>query len=197
MSSETLSPEELEIKIQSLEDQLVVLRRDLRKYRLQRSQRELPNYFFRSIDDVSVSLLDLFGDKDELILIQNMGSSCNYCSLWADELNGMQAQLQTHAALAVISGDEWKKMADFRSENGWQFPMYSSAGTTFKMDTGFELKDQSLMPGVMVLRKMDEKIFWTNTAYFGPGDDYSSIWNYFDLLEKGSKGWQPIDRKKS
>jgi predicted dithiol-disulfide oxidoreductase (DUF899 family) len=38
-----------------------------------------------------VRLSSLFGKKDELILIDNMGQGCPYCTMWADGFNGRTA----------------------------------------------------------------------------------------------------------
>ena len=36
-----------------------------------------------------VRLSELFGDKNDLIVVHNMGKSCPYCTLWADGFNGV------------------------------------------------------------------------------------------------------------
>ena len=39
------------------------------------------DYAFVGPGDVPRKLSDLFGDKDDLVLIHNMGSRCPYCTL--------------------------------------------------------------------------------------------------------------------
>ena len=40
-----------------------------------------------------VRLSSLFGEKDELILVHNMGRGCPYCTMWADGFNGVLPHL--------------------------------------------------------------------------------------------------------
>jgi predicted dithiol-disulfide oxidoreductase (DUF899 family) len=53
---------------------------------------EVRNYTFTTIDG-ETSLLDMFGGKDRLLLIHNMGQGCRYCTLWADGFNGFLPHL--------------------------------------------------------------------------------------------------------
>jgi hypothetical protein len=47
------------------------------------------------------------------------------------------------------------------------------------------------MPGVSVFRKTDDgKITRVSKAKFGPGDNYCSIWDFFDLLPEGAANFQ-------
>ena len=41
------------------------------------------------------TLLDLFGDRDTLLAIHNMGQGCRYCTLWADGFNGLLPHLES------------------------------------------------------------------------------------------------------
>ena len=50
-------------------------------------------------------LSELFGAKRDLFVIHNMGSSCPYCTLWADGYNGLYAHLVTRGAFVVTSPD--------------------------------------------------------------------------------------------
>lgn len=52
-----------------------------------------------------VRLSELFGDHEDLILIHNMGTSCSYCTLWADGYNGIHQHVVTRASFAVSSPD--------------------------------------------------------------------------------------------
>ncbi len=55
--------------------------------------------------DGEVRLSELFGAKDDLFVIHNMGRSCPYCTLWADGYNGAYPHLASRAAFVVASPD--------------------------------------------------------------------------------------------
>jgi predicted dithiol-disulfide oxidoreductase (DUF899 family) len=137
-----------------------------------------------------VSLPALFGAKDELLIVHNMGRHCPYCTLWADTLNGMAPHLQGRTAFVVTSPDAPATMRDFARERGWTFDIVSCAGTTFAEDFGYASRDQ-VMPGISALRRRNGQIERINNADFGPGDPYCGLWHLFDLLPDGAAGWQP------
>jgi predicted dithiol-disulfide oxidoreductase (DUF899 family) len=59
------------------------LRRQMREVRAAAEPEEVPDYVFRNSAG-SVRLSELFGEKPDLIVIHNMGTSCPNCTLWAD-----------------------------------------------------------------------------------------------------------------
>lgn len=70
--------------------------------------------------------------------------------------------------------------------------MLSGHGASFIKDMGFESAKRGFMPGVSVFHKdKDARIFRIAVDQFGPGDDYCTIWHFFDLLPLGSNGWEP------
>lgn len=160
---------------------------------LKKSQPHMPvtNYEFVKKDGNTVSLLELFGNKEELIVIQNMGKSCSYCTMWADGFNGVYQYLAHKAPFVLASPDSPDVQMAFAEERDWQFPMISTMNNTFKQDLGFVI-DGQIYPGVSVFRKTPEnEIYLVASDFFGPGDDYSSPWHFFDLLPSGSKGFNP------
>jgi len=182
----------------SLEEQLAQALQELQvaRQRMIDLRRQLPqeavrDYSFAGPEGVQFPLSRLFGDKPDLIVIHNMGTSCVYCTMWADGFNGILPHLQDRAAFVVISPDAPEIQQEFASQRGWRFPMVSSAGTSFRADLGFQQGDD-LMPGVSVLRKQDDgSIVHVARDMFGPGDDYCATWHLFDLLPAGSAGWEP------
>jgi predicted dithiol-disulfide oxidoreductase (DUF899 family) len=52
-----------------------------------------------------VSLLDMFGVRDKLLLIHNMGQGCRYCTLWADGFNGFLPHLESIMSVVLVSKD--------------------------------------------------------------------------------------------
>ena len=61
------------------------------------------NYTFAVNGNKAVTLLDLFGDKETLLVIHNMGSSCSYCTLWANGLVPFYNNLQKSVSIVLAS----------------------------------------------------------------------------------------------
>src|SRR4030065_2873826 len=85
-----------------------------------------------------VKFSSLFGKKENLILIHNMGKACTYCTMWADGFNGVVPHLENRAAFAVVSPDPPPVQKKFYNSRKWKFKMLSSKGSTFAKDMGFE-----------------------------------------------------------
>jgi predicted dithiol-disulfide oxidoreductase (DUF899 family) len=188
-----LSAHEIDAQVLSLDNQLQELKRRIATLRRQRPAEEVGDYLLKHWSGAQVPLSHLFGGKQSLILIHNMGNSCSYCTMWADGFNGMFAHLSDRAAFAVTSPDEPAEQRAFAESRGWRFPMYSVQGTSLAKDMGFESRDDGLMPGVSIFQKSSGKIVRVNQAQFGPGDDFCPIWHFFELLPSGVDGWEPKD----
>lgn len=157
-----------------------------------RKKEPVENYVFQGWDG-KITLAELFGGKNELILIHNMGKQCNYCTLWADGFQGFYKHLKTRAGFVLANHNSPAEQKEFAKSRGWEFPMVSAAGTSFAKDMGFLSDDGSLMnPGVSIFQKNEAgEIFRTTSAGFGPGDLFAGIWHLFDLLPGGPGNWQP------
>ncbi len=155
------------------------------------------DYKFKNLIGTT-KLSELFNEHDELIVIHNMGKHCSYCTLWADGFNGYYQQIPRRAGFVVINNDAPDVQHQFATSRKWNFPMFSSTGTSFFEDMGFsETTDGKLSysPGASIFRKTrDGKIERTTRTEFGPGDLFSSIWNLFELLPKGVNDWQPSNK---
>jgi predicted dithiol-disulfide oxidoreductase (DUF899 family) len=185
------SIEQLEQVINSKEKELISLKQELAALRKQLPLFKVDDYTLTSTDGDKVLLSELFGEKNELILIHNMGKSCSYCTLWADGFSGFTKHLENKAAFVLTSPDDFQTLSDYSKERGWTFKSVSTKGTTFKEDLGFKNKE-GFWPGVSVLLKEEDGTIKHYTkATFGPGDDYCSIWSLFELLPEGSGEWGP------
>ena len=150
------------------------------------------DYIFKDWNGGKVTLSSIFGGKEDLILIHNMGRSCPMCTMWADGFNGVVHHLEDRAAFAVISPDPPAAQKKFAQGRGWKFRMYSAHRTSFNREMGFETKDGDPEPGVSVFRKGDKgKVFRVAKSRFGTGDKFCIVWPLFDLLPGGSEGWSP------
>lgn len=118
---------------------------------------EVRDYILTDSDGRRMALSDLFGEKDDMILIQNMGRSCPYCTMWADGFNGVLDHLEDRAAFVVVSPDAPPVQKQFARSRGWRFRMVSSKGTAFSKDMGFENKQGGPEPGVSVFHKGSQR----------------------------------------
>lgn len=186
-----METKELLVEIEALEKEIQEKKSKLVELRKSVPRAEVENYIFKDPSGREVSLLELFANKDELIVIQNMGKSCSYCTMWADGFNGIYHHIVDKAAFVVATPDSPEIQDAFSAERRWQFPMVSTQGTTFKEDLGFE-KNGYQHPGVSTFQKNEDGlIFHIADAPFGPGDDFCSVWPLFDLLPSGQKGYHP------
>ena len=79
-------------EITKLEGQIFELTKRLTELRAESRGIEVKNYSFESPNG-QTTLFDLFGDKDKLLVIHNMGQGCRYCTLWGD---GLKRFCSTH-----------------------------------------------------------------------------------------------------
>jgi predicted dithiol-disulfide oxidoreductase (DUF899 family) len=138
--------------------------------------------------DGPVSLSELFGDRDQLILIHNMGFTCPYCTMWADGFNGLLPHIEERAAFTLASPDAVEQQKKGAAKRRWQFRMVSTRGSSFSKDLGFE-DEGSPTPGVSTfVRGPDGTIRRYAAASFGPGDRFCSVWSFVDLLPEAEAG---------
>src|SRR5260221_7370174 len=169
--------------------QIAALREKMRSAQAAIEPEEVSDYEFATPRG-RVLLSDLFGDKDTLFVIHNMGTSCSSCTMWADGFNGVYQHLRDRAAFVVSSPDAPDLQQSFAAGRGWQFPMVSNQGTSFAEDMGYRPNDRS-MPGVSVFKRREGKILRVADTGFRPSDDFCTVWHLFDLLPEGAAGWRP------
>jgi predicted dithiol-disulfide oxidoreductase (DUF899 family) len=177
--------------------QLADLRKKMRAVQADREPEIVQNYEFETTAG-PMHLSELFGDRDDLILIHNMGRACGYCTLWADGFNGIYHHLVDRAAFVVSSPDAPAVQAAFAESRGWRFPMVSHGNTTFAADMGYRSKDGGWMPGISVFRREKTRIVRVSDSGFQPNDDFCTMWHILDLFPEGSAGWGPkisLDRR--
>jgi predicted dithiol-disulfide oxidoreductase (DUF899 family) len=148
------------------------------------------DYEFRTLQG-SVRLSELFGDHDDLMVVHNMGISCPGCTLWADGYNGVHHHVITRTAFAVSSPDPPEVQQKFAASRGWKFPMVSHMGTTFAADMGYRSEKGAWRPGISVFKRVGNRILRVSDARWSPGDDFCTVWHFFDMLPDGAAGWSP------
>lgn len=137
-----------------------------------------------------MTLASLFGSKDILFVVHNMGKSCVHCTQWADGFNGSLEHLEDRAAFVISSPDLPDVQKTFADSRNWKFTMVSHNGTSFAKDMGYH-PQEGYWPGVSVFRKGGDRILRVSDTNFGPGDDFNAVWNLFDLIPEGPDGWEP------
>ena len=175
-------------KLTDYRRQIAAIRAKMRETLATVEPQAVQDYEFTTLEG-PVKLSGLFGDHDDLILIHNMGASCSYCTLWADGYNGIHQHVVQRAAFAVSSPDRpdvQKRLADAR---GWRFPMVSHVGSTFAADMGYRSEKGGWMPGVSVFKRDGDSVKRVSDTGFRPGDDFCSLWHFFDMLPGGVGDW--------
>ena len=176
-------------EIRELEKQIFDLTTKL--HGLQKNERGEPvkNYAFETIEG-SATLLDLFAGRDTLLAIHNMGQACRYCTLWADGINGFLPHLESAMSVVLLSKDLPETQRRFANSRQWRFRMASHGGGDYIVEqTVMEGVDN--MPGVVLYAREGDQIHRKNASAFGPGDLYSSIWNFLGLAGLGEAEWTP------
>lgn len=169
-------------EIENLEKEIAQKKKELAKMRLDLPPVTIEDYTFNRRTGEKVKLSDLFEGHPYLVLIHNMGQSCKYCTMWANGFEGIYKHFSDKAGFVLVNNDSIDTQTAFAEKQGWTFPMVSAVETNFVDDLGFK-GEKSLQPGVSTLRKdSNGKIQLLAQAMFGPGDDFCSVWHFYDML---------------
>ena len=176
-------------RIVELEQQISELMAELHALQKANPGTPVPNYPFETMAGAT-TLLDLFGDRDQLLAIHNMGQGCRYCTLWADGFNGLLPHLESALAVALLSKDAPETQRRFANARGWRFQLASHGGGNY-------IREQSVMggddntPGAVVYERDGNTILRKNACVFGPGDIYCPMWTLLGLAGLGEADWTP------
>ena len=184
-----MSYRETTARLAAYRREIAALRDKMRALQQTVEPEEVADYLLTGAEG-PVQLSALFGGKDTLFVIHNMGKTCPNCTMWADGFNGVLPHLESRAAFVVTSPDDLATQAEFAASRGWKFRMVSHQGSTFAADMGYRSKGGGWMPGVSVFRKQGNRILRVSDAAFDQGDDFCAVWHLFDLLPESRAGWQ-------
>jgi predicted dithiol-disulfide oxidoreductase (DUF899 family)/AraC-like DNA-binding protein len=186
---------DIDREIDALQNEVELARQRLVEARKRRPKELVQDYVFKTSDGGEVRLSEIFGDKNDLILIHNMGTGCSYCTMWADGFTGLVPHLQDRAAFVVCSPDKPEVQKRFAEKRNWNFRMISSHDSPFNRDMGFwedNGPNPGPWPGVSTFhRDPDGQIYRVAKTHFSPSDDFCAVWPLLDMLEDGSNGWEP------
>lgn len=175
---------DLQVQIDQIKERLNTLRAEC-------APEEVKNYVFESASGAR-SLSDLFGEYTELIVVHNMGASCNYCTLWADGFSGYLRHFRDRCAFVLCSPDSVENQSKLKAARDWKFDMVCDATRDFTADMGYYKDKDGYWPGFSAFHKdADGKIWRTGTSFFGPGDDYCMVWPMFAHLKGGAGDFEP------
>ncbi|MCI0532030.1 MAG: DUF899 family protein [candidate division Zixibacteria bacterium] len=178
-------------QIEKMEKERIKSAQKLAKMRKSLPREAVKNYTFKDKNGKPVKMFSLFGGKQDLIVIHNMGKRCVYCTMWADGFNGIRHHMENRAGFVVISPDPPGIQKKFAASRNWKFNMLSAHGTDFNKNMGYESPKGDPWPGVSMFHRKNGKVYRVSHAGFGPWDDYCTVWHLFDLLADGSNGWEP------
>ena len=105
--------------------------------------------------------LDLFGGRDHLLVIHNMGQGCRYCTLWADGFNGVVPHLESAMGLVLVSKDAPDVQRRFANSRGWRFRLASHGGGDYIREQTV-MEGEANMPGAVLYERRGELILRKN-----------------------------------
>ena len=175
--------------IPALEKQIFELSQQLRQLYKDAPGVVVPNYTFET-QDGRVTLLDLFGARERLLMIHNMGQGCRSCTLWADGFNGFVPHLESALALVLVSKDAPSLQREFANARGWRFRLASHGGGAYIREQSV-VPDMANMPGAVVYERRGDAIYRRTASAFGPGDQFCSMWSLLGLAGLGEAEWTP------
>jgi predicted dithiol-disulfide oxidoreductase (DUF899 family) len=171
---------------------------------------EVPkNYQFTAEGGRTVTLADLFGDKQSLVVYNYMFGPqrerpCPMCTSLLGAWNGEARDIQQRVGLAVIARSPIERLVAFKQERGWRdLPLYSDPSGEFSRDYHAIAPDGSDIPGFNVFTRRDGRIrhFWSGEMGFDQADpgqdprgapDLMPIWTILDSVPEGrGKDWYP------
>ena len=158
-----------------------------------------------------VTLNDLFGDKNQLIVHHFMFDpdwqvGCKSCSFTAEHYDRSLVHIgQRDTAFITVSRAPLEKLLGFRDRMGWSFDWVSSLESSFNFDfnvsfTQLEQENSTATynyrnnisfganeaPGISVFAKGDDgTIYHTYSVYSRGLEDTITAYFYLDLLPKG------------
>jgi len=177
-------------EIDALDQQILDLKKKVAELRRAQPPEPMEDFAFEGPDG-PVSLSTLFGDKDDLLIVHNMGTGCSHCTLWADGFNGVAPELASRAGFVLVSPDSLAVATNFATKRGWRFPVVVDEDKGFSTAVG-RWNGEMIYPGVSAFHKSaDGAIVRVSSSHLGEGDDFCAVWHLFDLLKDGWNGWEP------
>ena len=163
------------------------------------------NYVFAG-EQGPISLHDLFGDDDTLILYSFMfggqqTSPCPMCTAFVDSVSGQIKHINQRAAFAVVARSPLEPMQKLAAARGWKdVPLLSAQDNSYPIDYHSEMPNGAQVPMCNVFARGDDGIrhFWNSELFFAPSqtqprhiDMLWPLWNFFDITPEGRGDFMP------
>lgn len=154
-----------------------------------------------------VTLADLFGDKDTLVIYSFMygpqrKAPCPMCTSMIGTWEGKIEDMRQRVAVAVTARSPIERLLQWKIDRGWkQIPFYSDSDGDFTRD--YVSAEDADMPGYTVFTRKDGIIrhFWSEEIGFDmadPGQDprgaveQDALWLLLDTTPDGrGTDWYP------
>jgi predicted dithiol-disulfide oxidoreductase (DUF899 family) len=178
-------------------------------------------YEFTARDGSTVSLVDLFEGRSQLILAHFMfdpewENGCPSCTAGTDEMSpGLMAHLHTRdTTICWVSRAPIDKLNAYQEKRGWDLPWYSSYGSDFNYDFGVTLDPAKAppiynfrpvpdlageFPGTSVFLRVGEEVFHTYSSFARGAEWTGGSYAFLDLTALGrQEDWEePKGRSES
>ncbi len=156
-----------------------------------------------------VSLADLFGDKQSLVVYAYMFGPqrqrpCPMCTSLLSAWDGEAPDIEQRVALAIVARSPIERLIAFKKERGWRnLKLYSDTSDEFSRDHYSIEADGSDNAGYHVFTRRDGSIrhFWSGEMGFETADpgqdprgapDLMPIWTILDTIPEGrGVDWYP------
>ena len=191
-----------EIELRRRMERVASLRRDLPP------GGEVPrDYHFVAEDRSDVTLADLFGQHDTLVVYSYMfgpqrDAPCPMCTSLMGSLDHKIADIRQRVAIAFTARSPIERLVEAKKARGWKdLPVYSDGSGDYTKD--FVSAQDADMPAYNVFTRRDGKIrhFWSDEIGFDmadPGQDprgaveMDPLWLVLDTTPEGrGKDWYP------
>lgn len=181
---------ELAKQIYEAESQIYQNYQKVHELRAEVIPNEVTDYEFVTSEGEIIYLKEMFADQKLLVVVHNMGSDCEGCSMWAEGMSQAYNELIKMPATFYISSPETsQQLTTTMKDRNWKTPMVSVSESTFAKDMGFQNEAGNYIPGVSVFRiEEDSKIVRIQKASLYGSMHYYGILSYFyDLLNVNNK----------
>jgi predicted dithiol-disulfide oxidoreductase (DUF899 family) len=176
-------------QIRTLEQEALVIANRLELLRRENTPTPVKNYALETLTGPT-DLLTLFGDKEKLLMIHNMGHACRWCTSWADGLNAALPHLENSFAVVLVSKNNPPIQRQFALSRGWNFRMVSHGGGEYNQEQSVTPGEPD-MPGIVCYERQNAQIFRKNASEFGPGDFFNPLFHVVTLAGIGLEEFTP------
>lgn len=175
--------------IKALEREIYTLTEKLNSLKASAPSVEVQNHTFEGLEG-KITLKEMFGNKDKLLVVHNMGQGCRYCTLWADGLNPFVSHLESAVSFVVVSKDDPETQRLFANSRNWRFRMYSHKNSDYMKEHNVDPSEAN-SPGITSYELKDGKIYKKNASPFGPNDLFCSAWSMLAMAGFTESNWSP------